>query len=145
MSTKTTQSIKITPAWSNCYTTSDPEKVNIPIHVNGCFFEFTSGKTGKAHHTAHFICPVKPLEITHPNCTIKVPTQTTEGTSTTNITHLGKQAVTLTSTAKVTSHYESGICIFLGTSQTTEMKGSVTVEAKDTAGNPVNLTSTTGA
>lgn len=142
ISSLTATAVKITPLWSNCTTTSDGTVVD--VIENGCYFEFTAGATGQTHHTAHFVCPTKSLEISHPNCTIKVPTQTATGVTYDTIMMSNKHAITLNSTAKVTSHYEAGICIFLGTTQTSEMKGSVTVQATDTAGNPTNLTSTTG-
>lgn len=144
MTGNTTQSIKITPEWSKCYTT--PEGADIPIHENGCYFEFTSGKTGQSHHTAHFICPTKPLEITHPNCTITVPTQTTQGVTYDTITLNQRHAITLNvTTSGVQTQFHGGICIFLGTSHTAQMVGGVTVEASDpVTGSPVNLTSTTG-
>jgi hypothetical protein len=142
ISSLTTTSIKITPLWSNCTTTGDGAIVD--VIENGCYFEFTSGKTGQTHHTAHFVCPTKSLEISHPNCSIRVPAQTATGVTYETITMNEKHAITLNSTAKVTSHYEGGICIFLGTTQTSEMRGSVTVQATDTLGKPTNLTSTTG-
>lgn len=142
ISSLTTTSVKITPLWDNCTTTNDGTVVTVT--ENGCYFEFTSGKTGQTHHTAHFICPTKSLEIIHPNCTIRVPGQTATGVTYDTITMDNKHAITLNSTAKVTAHYEAGICIFLGTTQTSEMRGSVTVQATDTQGKPTNLTSTTG-
>jgi len=141
----TVQSIKIVPEWEKCYTTGDSNKTDIPIHENGCYFEFTSGKTGQTHHTAHFICPGEPLVITHPNCTITIPTQTTQGVTYDTITLNEKHAITLNVTTKgITAHYHGGICIFLGTTQKSEMTGGVTVEGFNTLGKPVNLTSTTG-
>jgi hypothetical protein len=146
---KTFTEVKIVPDWEKCYTT--PHNGNtFGIHENGCYLTFTSGKTGQTHHTAHFICPTKPLEITHENCTIRVPTQTTQGVTYTAIKLPNAptvDGVTVKVTAKVTSHYESGICIFLGTVQQAEMAGGVIVEALETGPVPklVNLTSTTGA
>lgn len=146
VTTSTFTEVKIIPSWSECYTTGEETKFD--VHENGCYFVFTSGRTGQTHHTAHFICPGEPLDITHPNCTIKIPTQTTQGV-TYSATKVGTvDAVTVTATAKVTAHYEGGICIFLGTNHQAEMSGSVIVEARDTAVQPsklVGLTSTTGA
>jgi hypothetical protein len=143
----TFQSVTITPAWSNCTTGTPETEPSFEVDENGCDFTFTSGKTGSTHHTAILTCPVgKSIEITHPNCTIRIPAQTLSAVTYTAITEGGKNALTMNVTAKpITSHYEAGICIFLGTTQKSEMKGSVTIKATDTLGAQVNLTHTTGA
>lgn len=144
----TTDTVTITPAWSNCTTGTSGSGTSFEVHENGCHFTFASGVTGETHHTVHLTCPgAKPyVEITHPNCGIRIPTQLLKAVTYTTIIVNEKHALTMNVTAKsITSHYESGICIFLGTTHKSEMKGSVTVSAKDLAGNPVNITETTGA
>ena len=144
---KTVESLTITPKWSECYTTGSPN-TKFDIHENGCDFTFTIGREGQVakHHTVHLTCPAgKAVEITHPNCTITVPPQTVTGVTYTTDLIGGKHAITLDVTAEdITSHYHAGICIFLGTTHQSEMKGSVTVEGFDTLGNRVNITATTG-
>jgi len=147
----TVQSVTITPAWDNCTTGTFGSEISFGVHENGCTFTFTSGKTGETHHTADVVCPAgKAIEITHPNCTIKIPPQSLGGGSKGGIVYTttvenNKHGFTLDMTVKgVTSHYEAGICVFLGTTQNSEVKGSVTVRATDTAGTLVNLTETTG-
>jgi hypothetical protein len=140
----TVQSMTVTPLWADCTTGS--QGTAFDIDENGCTLTFTSGKTGQTHHTVGYQCPAgKAIEITHPNCTIRVPPQTVSGITYTTTIEATKHALTMDVTAKgMTSHYEAGICIFLGTSQKMELKGSVTIKAADTNGNPVNLTETTG-
>jgi hypothetical protein len=138
----TATEITIAPSWSNCYTTGSPE-TKFDIHENGCHFVFTVSKTPEGHNTAHVKCPtgVAGIQITHPNCGIRVPPQTVTGVSYKN--EGNPHEVTLTSTVKkITSHYHSGICIFLGTVHSSEMNGSVTVKGFSQAGNPVSITAT---
>jgi len=146
ISATTVESVTVAPNWENCYTT--PESSEFGIDENGCDFTFTIGREGQAakHHTVHLTCPTgETIEITHANCTIHVPPQTLTGVTYNTVTEAGKHAITLESTVQnITTHYESGICIFLGTSQTGEMHGSATVWGEDTNGNRVNITATTG-
>src|SRR6187549_2014783 len=142
----TVQSVTITPDWDNC-TTGGTSLPGFSVHENGCNLTFTSGKTGETHHTVDLVCPAgKSIEITHENCTIRLPgAQTLRGITYTTTTENNKHALTMNVTVKgITSLYEDGICIFLGTTQKSEMNGSVTVAATNTAGEPVNITETTG-
>ena len=148
----TVQSATITPAWENCTTGTTGTGDSFGVHENGCTLTFTSGKIEQTHHTATVVCPAgKAIEITHPNCTIKIPPQTLGGGGSkggivyTTTVENNKHALTLDLTVKeITAHYEAGICIFLGTTQKSEVKGSITVRAVDTNDNPVNITETTG-
>jgi len=142
---KTVESVTIAPDWETCETTVNG--AHFEVDENGCTLTFTIGREGQTaqHHTAHLLCPTgKTIEITHQNCNITVPPQTVSGITYTTDVKDGKHAITLESTAKVTSHYHSGICVFLGTPHTSEMVGSATVWGEDTNGNPVNVTATTG-
>jgi len=141
--TKTATEITITPSWEQCYTTGSPN-TKFDIHENKCDFLFTISKTPTGHNTAHVVCQNagEAFVITHPNCTITVPPQTVTGVSYTNITP-AKHEVTLTSTVKgIESQYHGGICIFLGTTQKSEMVGSVTVKGFTTAGVQIPVTAT---
>jgi hypothetical protein len=141
---QTTESLTITPKWNKCYTTASPE-TKFDVHENGCTLTFTIGREPESHHTVDVNCPGSGFTITHPNCSIRVPGQTVRGVVYDTVVENGKHAITLTSTVEnITTHYEGGICIFLGTNHSATMKGSVTVHGTDTLGNPVNVTATTG-
>lgn len=143
----TVQSVSITPSWSNCTTGTEGTATSFDVHENGCILTFTSGKIGQASHTADVVCPgpIKYIDITHPQCTITIPEQTVSGITYTTTVENNKHALTMNVKAEnITSHYEAGICVFLGTTHVSEMKGSVTVHAANTAGEPVNITETTG-
>lgn len=126
----TVTEIKIVPAWKNCYTTGSPA-TKFDIDEKTCFFKFTVRSDEELHNTAHVECATAgdAFEITHPNCTITVPPQTVSGVSYKNVISPGAiHEVTLTSTVKgITAHYHAGICIFLGTTHSSEMVGQVTV------------------
>jgi hypothetical protein len=148
----TVQSVTITPEWNNCTTGTTGAGDPFPVHENGCVLTFTSGKTEQTHHTAAVVCPAgKAIEITHLNCTIKIAPQTLGGGGSkggivyTTTVENNKHALTLDLTVKeITAHYEAGICVFLGTTQKSEVKGSITVRATSTESNVVNITETTG-
>ena len=136
----TTQAIQVRPTYKNCATTSGTwgeVTVDVPTACGTNVYEFTSGTPG----TVHVNCEIT---ITHPNCTIKVPKQTLNPTINhyTTGTRLNKHDITLDFDAHVTSHYEGGICIFLGTTHTSTMTGNSTVWGEDTNGNPIGITAT---
>lgn len=142
----TVQSVTITPAWSNCTTGTEGTGTAFEVHEGDCVLTFTSGKTGEANHTVDVVCGKSAgFTITHPSCHITVPPQTTRGVTYTTTVESNKHAITLNVAVKgITSYYESGICVFLGTTQKSEMKGSVTIKATNTTGEAVNITETTG-
>ena len=148
----TVQSVTIKPDWSNCTTGTTGSAASFEVDENGCTLTFQSGKAGQTHHTAQVLCPQgAAIVITHENCTITVPAQTVGGggnkggVTYTTTTENGKHALTMNVTVKeIVSQYHGGICIFLGTTQQSEMNGSVTVSATNTAGEAVNITETTG-
>ena len=154
---KTVDTIEMTPTYSECTTSGG---TGVTVDVNGCSYTFSS-HGANTHGTVNIDCPTKPIEITHPNCTIRIPGQTTAATLTEGITYDtvketvgGKEVHALTGTVTVntiTGHFEGGICIFLGTSHKFEMKGSVTIRGFDdlggthaspNEGEPINITHT---
>lgn len=141
---KTTQEITVTPEYKDCATQGGvwgEVKVHHPktAECETKVFKFTSAEPGKKG-TVHVTCPIT---ITHPNCTIRVPTQTVSGVTYNQVNENGKHAITLGVTVPgIAGQFEGGICIFLGTNQTFDMNGSVTVWGEDTDGNRVNVTAT---
>lgn len=144
----TTQVVQVTPEYTGCRTEGDPHG-SVSVHHNGCTYTFRSRTTG--HGTVAVDCPAnKAIEITHPNCGIKVPAQDPATNAnvmkggvayTTTTDNEGKHAITLDVTiTHITGHFESGACIFLGTTKEFDMTGSVTVAGFDTVGNPVGIT-----
>ena len=146
VSAATVQSVTITPAWSNCTTGTTGAGTSFDIHENGCSLTFTSGSIGQTHHTVDLVClPEEGIDLTHPNCTVTLPSQTMRGITYTTTTENSKHALTMNVTIKgITAHHHGGICIFLGTTHQWEVKGSVTIKATNTDTQPVNFTETTG-
>jgi hypothetical protein len=124
----TTKHITIIPHYTTCKTQTQAH--NVTVHVNGCSFTFTPGHQG----TVHLDCPVgKSIEITHPNCTIKITPQTI-GTAAKGMLYTadtdtnGKKTITLdANTVQIATKFEAGICVFTGTNHTATMHGAVTV------------------
>jgi hypothetical protein len=137
----TVTEITITPSWSNCSTTGSPN-TKFDIDERGCDFKFRVGLNAAGHNTAEVACPATSAGflITHPNCGIVVPPQTVTGVSYKN--EGTPHQVTLTSTVKnIKTYYHSGICVFLGTTHSSEMIGSVTVKGTS-GGAAVSVTAT---
>jgi hypothetical protein len=138
----TTKHITIIPHYTTCKTQTQAH--NVTVHVNGCSFTFTPGHKG----TVHIDCPVgKSIEITHPNCTIKITPQTIDGVLYTAETDAvtGKKNITLdANTVQLATKYEAGICVFTGTNHTGTMHGAVTVRGFNhvAGGAQVNVTHT---
>jgi hypothetical protein len=138
----TATTVTITPTWSECYTTGNPSEAKFDIIENGCDFFFRIGKKPEGHNTVEVACPVgKAFEIKHPNCTIKVPAQLTTGVAYKTDVIDNKHAITLQSTVEnITTHYEAGICIFLGTTHQSVMEGSVTVTGRTVEAKSITAT-----
>jgi len=144
---KAVTSVTVTPAFTGCATTSS-STWGETVHTNGCAFILSSSST--THGTVTIECPTnQAIEITHPNCTLKVPAQHPSPTRLTGgivydtTVEGGKHTLTPTVTVKkITVHFEGGICVFLGTSHNFEMNGALTVAGFDTAGERVNITHT---
>jgi hypothetical protein len=133
----TTQSVSVTPKYEECSTGGvAPHNVTVH-HLSSCgtnIYQFTSGNPG----TIHVRCPVT---VTHPNCTIRMPEQTVSGATYNTTVESNKHALTVNiEVPAITGHFESGFCVFLGTTQNFHMKGSVTVWAENTAGGRVGIT-----
>lgn len=143
---KTSTSLTITPTYEKCLTTGTATAVNVT--TNGCTYTFTLTTTAPTpehpHLVAHLLCPAgKAIEVHHPNCTITIQPQTVASAGTvTTILDNGKHALTLNTAAKFNDQYHGGICIFLGTNHTGELKGSATVRGFNTEGKQVNITAT---
>ncbi len=139
--------IEVTPSYSGCTTTSNGAAVTV-TH-NECKYRFTVA-VGGTNGTADLNCPAnKAIEIHHPNCTITVADEDSSGPVNQNLPGIHytttvetKHAITLHVNVTFKTQYHGGICIFLGTNQFGELKGSVTVKGTDTAGNQVNITTT---
>lgn len=129
---KTVTTIQLYPTYTGCYTTGDPHG-SVVVDTNKCSYTFSS-QGARPHGTVNIDCNHgKPIEITHENCLIRVPTQTTAATLTGGLSYTpteenGKKTLTADVTVNtITGHYEGGICIFLGTNHKFLMEGSVTV------------------
>lgn len=139
----TVESLTITPTYGGCTTTGTT--TNVTVDVNGCSFTFTvtKGTTESTEQDVHLNCPTKPIEITHPNCNITVPSQEVQDAVTYTTTEVeGKHTITLDVNATFNTQYHEKICVFLGTPQEGTLTGSVTVEGFDTLGNRVGITAT---
>ncbi len=129
---KTVTSIQMFPRHTDCTTGGS----GVTIDQNHCAYTFSSQGAGK-HGTVAIDCPTGvAIEITTPGCVTRVPTQTTASTLTEGVSYKtvveGKHALTAEVTVNtITVHFESGICIFLGTAHKFELKGSVTVKGYD--------------
>lgn len=74
----TVTEIGLSPQWETCRTTSGG--AHFEVHENKCVLRLTIGKN--IHNTVHLECPTgQAVDITHPNCTIRVPPQTMTGVS----------------------------------------------------------------
>ncbi|HEX8689062.1 MAG TPA: hypothetical protein VF729_02340 [Solirubrobacterales bacterium] len=137
---QTVAGFTVTPTHKTCRTEGSATH-NVTVTTNGCTYTFKA--TEKTHATFWFLCGDKFIEIHHPNCTIKIPDQIVSGVSYTTVVENGKHALTTDFTIEnIAIFYEAGICTFLGTNHNGSLKGSITLRATDTAGNPVNLTVT---
>ena len=141
--------VTITPTYKTC-TTVGASHHTVTVHTNKCDFLFKVGKSAPTQdNTVEVACSGAPayFEITHPNCTIRVPAQSAAtglqgGVAYTTITKNNKHALTADVTvSEIAAHYEGGICVFLGTNHKATMNGSVTLEGRSGA-NPVNITAT---
>lgn len=139
----TVTELGVTPAYSSCKTEGG-EVNNVTIHSNSCSFTLRIGKKAVEDNTMQLSCPEKSLEITHPNCTIKIPSQAFgSGAAYTATTESGKAALTVDLTAtSITAHYEGGLCVLLETSHTATLSGSFVLSGRDTAGGAVGIEAT---
>lgn len=134
----TTTSVQVRPEYTKCLTVGGVDNevtVDVPSSCGTNVFEFTPGVNG----TVHVRCAIT---ITHPNCDITVPVQTTSGVTYDTLLEAGlPHQITLTVNVQhITGHFEGGLCVFLGTTHKFEMTGSVTVWGENTAGGRVGIT-----
>lgn len=148
VSTATFTTFQLTPTYSGCHTEGGVPG-SITIDANNCHLKFYSNTgastpTPTEHATFDYLCPAGTgVVITHPNCTIKMPTQPLKGITYTTVTENSKHALTVDMTVQgKTVHYESGICVFLGTTHTGATTGSFTLKALNTPAEQVSLTAT---
>jgi hypothetical protein len=119
-----------TAAVSNCITSGT--STNVSVDVNGCQGRATvaPGNPSTTEQTGHLECPIgKAIEITHPNCTIKIHPQTinTGVTYTRVINANGKHEITGdTNTQFSTTRH--GLCQFIApTNGTGTLIGSAVI------------------
>lgn len=145
----TVESVTIVPKLAKCKTTGGTTG-ELTVDMNGCQGQSTIGKNSTADNTVDIVCPgaTKFAAITHPACEIRMPAQNNiVGVAYNTVVENSKHALTVVATAKgFTIHFESGFCVLLGTKQTAEVTGSVTVQGfndnSGTAGSQVNVTAT---
>jgi hypothetical protein len=134
----TTQAVSVTPTYEKC-STAGVEPHNMTIHhPSSCgtnILQFTSGSPG----TVHLLCAIT---ITHPNCTTTVPPQTLTGATYHTVTENNKHALTVNVNLTTTVHFEAGFCVFLGTTQTLDAIGTITLWGENTLGGRVGITHT---
>ena len=136
----TSTEIELTASYSGCHTSESATSVT--FDMNGCAYRLT-GVTGGSEGTVDLICPAgKAIELTHPNCTIRIPPQTSvERDLYTTTTVSGKHAVTVDRNRRDTAYLEAGICVFLGTTKVATTLGAYVITAR-TTGNLIDFTST---
>jgi hypothetical protein len=101
--------------------------------VNACHYTFTAAAGGQVH----IVCAGKPIEITTPGCTTSVGSQTVETNEFTNATdaNTGKMHIIIHTNVAGITYNECGTVRKDGT-----YTGTTTITAKDTLGNPVDIT-----
>jgi len=142
---KTVDSLTVTPTYKKCETPAGkPDEVE--WRMNGCDYVFTIGKSAaNEDNTVDISCPVGAvIEVLHPSCTIKIPPQNgLKGVAYTKVTELGVHALTVDVTISgITTHFEAGPCVFLGTKRTAQLLGSFTLRGTNTNNEPVGITAT---
>lgn len=151
LANKTFTAFRFTWAGTRPCTTTVDNPVPFNVHFNGCGLLFKIGKKAVQDNTTEIVCQTgTQIEITHPNCTVRVPAQAGFlGASYENVVEGGKHAITVKLTVgggtEMTANYEGGICIFLGTTHPIAVVGSFTVKALDAAGKQGNVTATGSA
>ena len=137
-------SVRVTPTYGKCKTEGGSAG-SVVVDTNECHFVFhsntkASGSKPSGHATVTVECTDKgPLVITHPNCEIRIPSQSLTGVT---YTPNGSEITLDATVGGVAAQYESGICVFLGTSHTGAMNGSVTVKGTNTDGSAASISAT---
>lgn len=138
----TATQVSITPTYKECRTENELEH-KVTFDMKGCSYTLTFGNVPTFDNTIHLVCPigVAGVQITHPNCTIRLPPQTPSGgIAYTGVTESGMDAITADVTVKaLTTQYEAGICVFLGTSHSGTLTGSITLRGETSSGTPIGI------
>lgn len=146
----TATSLTVVPTYDDCRTEGGSAG-EITASTNGCAFVFASNSAASihvptGHATLTLTCPAgKAIVLKHAGCEFVMPPQSLKAgaTFTTTVSATGKHELTVNTTVTdITTHYEAGACIFLGTSHKGAMVGSTTLKALNTAGEQVNFTAT---
>jgi len=139
----TVTSLTVAPAYPGCETEGG-SGLEIKIFVGTCNYVFQSSSSPLLDATFAVECPKEAsVQISHPNCTILVPGQSLRGAYYTTTTQGLKHALTIDMTVSgITAHYEAGVCVFLGTTHTATLTGSIVLTGSNTAGEKVNVTAT---
>ncbi|HYP56213.1 MAG TPA: hypothetical protein VEQ41_07950, partial [Solirubrobacterales bacterium] len=118
----------ITPEFGTCKTTGGTA---VTMVSHGCDFRFTIRSEPAAKHSTVHLCPSGgTITISHPNCQIAVGAQLLTGVLYTKVQYRGTESLTVDFTiSNVKLTYHNGICIFLGTNHTGELKGSMILKA----------------
>ena len=145
IASSTVESIVFNPGWGEGCTTADGTAMSFT--TNGCTFRLkvAFGTTASTEQTMHFECPAgKVFEVDQTNCLVTIVPQTignaaTYGTMETN----GKHAITVSLNATLETQFHGGLCVFLGTKQSTTLTGSAVLSGfSPINGEPVSLTAT---
>lgn len=144
IASSTAESIVFNPGWGEGCTTADGTAMSFT--TNGCTFRLkvATGTVAGTEQTMHLECPAgKVFEVDQSSCLVTMVPQAvgnaaTYGTMETN----GKHAITVSLNATLETQFHGGICVFLGTKQSTTLTGSAVLSGVDTALNPVSLTAT---
>ena len=141
LASATATQFALAPSLSACEATSGGA---VTVTTGGCEFLLTSGPNTGGDNTVHLTCPAgQRIEIHASNCTMRIQPQTPGGGVTyATVTENGKHSLTVGATLSVSTQFEGGVCIFLGTNQTGALEGAATLIGTDTEGNPLDLTAT---
>ncbi len=148
----TVTEVNITPTYpTNC---TDGSGHTVHVDMNGCTYKFTIGKKVTGDNTVHLVCPGAgpQLTITGPfgTCTVDItPNQTLSGGvayETGGTSGSGHDIVANVTVSGIHMIYTGGFFLCEAANETTSntgtLVGKVTIQGKDTAGNPVGITAT---
>lgn len=145
-------SITITPTYSECYLNTHTAENATAITMNGCDYVFTVGKEpALKDQTIDLVCPAGAKAEVHARsggseiCTETFGPQTVKGAVYTADTFKTKKSITLDLTVTGIVLEKHGACALLppfGTNGTGELKGSVTVNGTNAAGEAVDIQAT---
>lgn len=142
--TSTAESIVFNPGWEGCATA---DGIAMSFTTNGCTFRLkvAAGTTASTEQTMHLECPTgKVIEVHQSSCLVTMVPQAVEKAATyATMETNGKHAVTVSLNATLETQFHGGICVFLGTKQSTTLTGSAVLSGfSPINGEPVSLTAT---